>query len=70
MYLDKNYKLPENLPQDLINDIEEMESHFPDNMWQFDRDLEVVEAVTKNCALEGRITDEELDRIFKRYGLR
>lgn len=47
-----------------------MESHFPDNMWQFDRDLEVVEAITKNCALEGRITDEELDRIFKRYGLR
>ena len=47
-----------------------MESHFPDNMWQFDRNLEVVEAVTKNYALEGRITDEELDRIFKRYGLR
>ena len=70
MYIDENIKLPPNLPNELQHDFEELQEYYNDGDWfMFDIVFEVVEASVKAYYLAGKITKEDLNSIFKRYGI-
>ena len=70
MYIDKEIKLRENLPDGLQRDFMELQEYYDADDWfMFDTLLEAVEASVKAYYLAGKISREDLNCIFKKYGI-
>ncbi len=70
MYNDKSIILPDNLPVGLQHDFDELQKYYDVGDWfQFDLLFEVVEANVKAYYLAGKISREELNLIFRKYGI-
>lgn len=70
MYNDKSIVLPDNLPVGLQNDFAELQGYYDEGDWlQFDLLFEAVEASVKAYYLAGKISREELNLIFRKYGI-
>lgn len=70
MYNDKSIILPDNLPVGLQRDFDELQKYYDVGDWfQFDLLFEVVEANVKAYYLAGKISREELNLIFRKYGI-
>lgn len=70
MYLDENVKVgivPENL-QEIMNEVDGYYKSGDDISYAIRSDD--LEAITKQECLEGRISEKQLNRIFKKYGWR
>ena len=70
MYNDSTVVLPANLPAVLQSDFQELQEYYDAADWlQFDLLFEAVEASVKAYYLAGKISREELDLIFRKYGI-
>ncbi len=70
MYIDEKVKLRDNLPTGLQLDFEELQEYFEAGDWfMFDTVFEVVEASVKAYYLAGKITKDDLNSIFRKYGI-
>lgn len=70
MYNDQTIVLPASLPAGLQSDFKELQEYYDEGDWlQFDLLFEVVEASVKAYYLAGKISREELNLIFRKYGI-
>ncbi len=70
MFIDENIHVREDLPKELINYFHELKEYYDAEDWfQFDMLFELVEARAKAYYLAGKISREDLDLIFKKYGI-
>ena len=70
MYNDSTINLPIGLPAGLKRDFKELQGYYDAGDWlQFDLLFEAVEASVKAYYLAGKIGREELELIFKKYGI-
>lgn len=70
MYVDKNIFLRSDLPGGLQRDFEELQEYYEADDWfMFDTLFEAVEASVKAYYLAGKISRNDLDLIFKKYGI-
>ena len=70
MYVDKEIHLRPDLPSGLRRDFEELQEYYEADDWfMFDTLFEVVEASVKSYYLAGKISREDLNLIFKKYGI-
>ncbi len=70
MYIDEKVDLRDNLPTALQRDFEELQEYYEAGDWfMFDTVFEVVEASVKAYYLAGKITMDDLNRIFRKYGI-
>lgn len=70
MYIDKNIYLRDNLPDGLQRDFMELQEYYDAGDWfMFDTVFEVVEASVKAYYLAGKISREDLNYIFRKYGI-
>lgn len=70
MYNDEKIILPMDLPEGLQRDFKELQEYYDAGDWlQFDLLFEAVEASVKAYYLAGKISREELNLIFKKYGI-
>ncbi len=70
MYIDEKIPLRDNLPEELQRDFKELQEYYNDNDWfMFDTVFEEVEASVKAYYLAGKISEEDLKCIFKKYGI-
>jgi len=70
MYMDENIVLREDLPKQLRKDFAELAKYYADGDWfHFDLLLESVEATVKAHYLAGNISRQDLDLIFRKYGI-
>lgn len=71
MYLDKSKKIDFPIPLTLENVLKQIDEYYyaKDDL-SFALWLDDVEAVTKQCLINGNITAQQLNLIFERYGLR
>ncbi len=71
MFIDDNYAIDEDLPTYLKSLLAELQGYYDNDDWiGFDCLLEVIEADIKSYRLNGSITEQQLDTLFRRYGLR
>ena len=70
MYIDEKICLRENLPESLKKDFEELQGYYDAGDWfMFDILFEAVEASVKAYYLAGKISMEDLNCIFRKYGI-
>lgn len=70
MYNDMEIVLPAGLPVGLQSDFLELQEYYDAGDWlQFDLLFEAVEASVKAYYLAGKISREELNLIFRKYGI-
>ena len=70
MYIDEKVDLRDNLPTALQHDFEELQIYYEAGDWfMFDTIFEVVEASVKAYYLAGKITRDDLNCIFRKYGI-
>ena len=70
MYVDETITLRDDLPNALQRDFKELQSYYDSNDWfMFDTVLEGVEASVKAYYLAGKISRDDLDNIFRKYGI-
>lgn len=70
MYNDETIALPVSLPTGLQNDFKDLQEYYDAGNWlQFDLLFEAVEASVKAYYLAGKISREELNLIFRKYGI-
>lgn len=70
MYVDKNIFLRSDLPAGLQRDFEELQEYYEADDWfMFDTLFEAVEASVKAYYLAGKISRDDLNLIFKKYGI-
>ena len=70
MYIEDKVTLRDNLPTGLQHDFEELQEYFEAGDWfMFDTVFEVVEASVKAYYLAGKITKDDLNSIFRKYGI-
>lgn len=70
MYVDEKVDLRDNIPIALQRDFEELQEYYEAGDWfMFDTVFEAVEASVKAYYLAGKITRENLNRIFRKYGI-
>ena len=70
MYIDEQIELREDLPERLKEDFAELRQYYDADDWMsFDRLFEVVEASVKAHYYAGVISREDLDTIFRKYGI-
>lgn len=70
MYIDEKVDLRDNLPTALKRDFEELQEYYEAGDWfMFDTVFEVVEASVKAYYLAGKITRDDLNCIFRKYGI-
>lgn len=70
MYIDEKIRLRDNLPDGLQRDFKELQDYYNTGDWfMFDTVFEAVEASVKAYYLAGKISREDLDCIFKKYGI-
>lgn len=70
MYIDEKIRLSDNLPDGLQRDFKELQDYYNTGDWfMFDTVFEAVEASVKAYYLAGKISREDWDCIFKKYGI-
>ncbi len=70
MYIDEKIDLSDILPVSLQHDFEELQEYYDAGDWfMFDTVFEAVEASVKAYYLAGKITGDDLNRIFRKYGI-
>ncbi len=70
MYVDEKISLRDDLPDGLQRDFKDLQEYYDIGDWfMFDTVLEAVEASVKAYYLAGKITREDLNCIFKKYGI-
>lgn len=70
MFIDETIDLREDLPQGLQRDFAELREYYDAGDWlHFDIFFEAVEASVKAYYLAGKISREDLNRIFMKYGI-
>lgn len=70
MYIDKIISLRDDLADGLQRDFEELQGYYDIGDWfMFDTVFEVVEASVKAYYLAGKITRDDLNCIFRKYGI-
>ncbi|MCI8741143.1 MAG: hypothetical protein HFG63_00675 [Lachnospiraceae bacterium] len=70
MYNDQSIILPSHLPDGLKRDFQELQEYYDAGDWlQFDLLFEAAEASVKAYYLAGKISREELNLIFRKYGI-
>ena len=70
MYVDEQIILKDDLPDGLRRDFEELQEYYSAGDWfMFDTNFEAVEASVKAYYLAGKISKEDLNSIFKKYGI-
>ncbi len=70
MYIDHTIVIPEDFPEGLKRDFAELQEYYDAGDWlQFDLLFEAVEASVKAYYLAGKISREELNLVFCRYGI-
>lgn len=70
MYVDKEIFLRPDLPTGLQRDFEELQEYYEADDWfMFDTLFEAVEASVKAYYLAGKISRDDLNLIFKKYGI-
>lgn len=70
MYIDESIQLRDDLPPALIRDFEELREYYDQGDWlRFDTLFECVEATVKAHYHGGKISREDLDMIFRKYGI-
>ena len=70
MYVDEQIILKDDLPDGLRRDFEELQEYYRVGDWfMFDINLEAIEASVKAYYLAGKISKEDLNSIFKKYGI-
>lgn len=70
MYIDEQIKLRDDLPASLQRDFRELREYYNAGDWfMFDTFFEEVEASVKAHYLAGKISREDLNNIFKKYGI-
>lgn len=70
MYVDETITLRDDLPNALQRDFKELQSYYDSNDWfMFDTVLEGVEASVKAYYLAGKISRDDLNNIFRKYGI-
>ncbi len=70
MYIDEKITLSADLPKGLRSDFKELQEYYDAGDWlRFDLLFETVEASVKAYYLAGKISREELNLIFRKYGI-
>ncbi len=70
MYIDESIQLREGLPQALLDDFKELKGYYDEGDWlQFDNLFECVEGSVKAYYHNGKISIEDLNMIFRKYGI-
>lgn len=70
MYRDDSIPLSDDLPQHLLDTLNQLDSYYDNNDWQsFILSLEGAEVLIKAYEINGTISRNELNRLFQRYGL-
>lgn len=70
MFIDETVDLREDLPEGLQRDFAELREYYDSGDWlHFDIFFEAVEASVKAYYLAGKISKEDLNCIFKKYGI-
>ncbi len=70
MYIDEQIILRDNLPEGLQRDFIELQEYYSAGDWfMFDTVFEAIEASVKAYYLAGKISKEDLNSIFKKYGI-
>ena len=70
MYIDENIVSREDLPERLQQDFKELQKYYDADDWfMFDTLFEAVEATVKAYYLAGKISREDLNTIFRKYGI-
>ena len=70
MYIDEKISLRDDLPDRLQQDFEELQGYYDADDWlMFDTVFEAVEATVKAYYLAGKISIDDLNRIFEKYGI-
>lgn len=71
IYVDEKYEIDENLPKHLLDYINELQAYVAQNdEIGFECLLSSLEGTIKQYRLSGKITERQLDNLFRRYGLR
>lgn len=70
MFIDETVIVRKDLPTELIEAFQELREYYnADDWFQFDMLFDLVEARAKAYYLAGRISREDLNSIFKKYGI-
>ncbi len=70
MFIDETIDLPDYLPERLQRDFLELRKYYDADDWfNFDIFFEGVEATVKGYYLAGKISREDLNCIFRKYGI-
>ncbi len=70
MFVDEKINLRDNLPKGLQRDFKELQGYYEVGDWfMFDTIFEAVEATVKAYYLAGKISREDLNCIFRKYGI-
>ena len=70
MYIDEKISLRDNLPDGLQREFKELQEYYNVGDWfMFDTVFEAVEASVKAYYLAGKISKEDLNSIFQKYGI-
>lgn len=70
MYIDNTVELRNDLPDKLYRDFEELQEYYDVGDWlNFDLFLEAFEATVKANYIAGKISIEDLNLIFRKYGI-
>lgn len=70
MYIDESIILREDLPPALLRDFEELREYYDKGDWfQFDNLFDVVEGSIKGYYHNGKISMDDLNQIFRKYGV-
>lgn len=70
MFIDETIELRKDLPEGLQHDFAELRKYYDAGDWfNFDIFFEGVEATVKGYFLAGKISKEDLNGIFRKYGV-
>lgn len=70
MFIDETVIVRKDLPTELTEAFQELREYYnADDWFQFDMLFDLVEARAKAYYLAGRISREDLNSIFKKYGI-
>lgn len=70
MFIDEAVAVRKDLPEELLNAFHELKEYYDAGDWfQFDMLFDLMEARSKAYYLAGKISREDLNLIFKKYGI-